>query len=148
VNHYFFNVTNSSGGATFALTATLAWNRQQNQTGINNLDLFLYNAANSNLVMCSTSLVDNVEHIFFAEASRKAVTTCRFGRPPRQIRYSPPNPTRSRFDFLPPFCGKDGMNVVLTWPAVFGIEGDDESCAGKLDSLTNPPPTVIFGRTS
>jgi hypothetical protein len=26
--------------------------------------LFLYNTSNTNLVMCSTSLVDNVEHIF------------------------------------------------------------------------------------
>ncbi len=50
--------------ATFTATATLVWNRQQNQTGINNLNLFLYNATSSNLVMCSTSLVDNVEHIF------------------------------------------------------------------------------------
>jgi hypothetical protein len=64
VNHYYFNVTNNSANAVFTLTATLVWNRQQNQTAINNLDLFLYNCANSNLVACSTSLVDNVEHIF------------------------------------------------------------------------------------
>jgi hypothetical protein len=64
VNHYYFNVTNNLSGANFTATATLVWNRQRNQTGINNLDLFLYNAANSNLVACSTSLVDNVEHIF------------------------------------------------------------------------------------
>ncbi|HEY5298664.1 MAG TPA: S8 family serine peptidase [Verrucomicrobiae bacterium] len=65
VNHYFFNVTNNLNGANFTLTATLVWNRQQNQTDINHLDLFLYNCADSNLVACSTSLVDNVEHIFF-----------------------------------------------------------------------------------
>jgi hypothetical protein len=64
VNHYYFNATNNSANATFTLTATLVWNRQQNQTAINNLDLFLYNCASSNLVACSTSLVDNVEHIF------------------------------------------------------------------------------------
>ena len=64
INHYYFNVTNGFSNATFAATATLVWNRQQGQTGINNLNLFLYNAANSNLVACSTSLVDNVEHIF------------------------------------------------------------------------------------
>jgi len=28
------------------------------------LNLFVYNTANSNLVTCSTSMVDNVEHIF------------------------------------------------------------------------------------
>jgi hypothetical protein len=64
VNEYFFNVTNSVSNAKFTATATLVWNRQQNQTAINNLNLFLYNCANSNLVACSTSLVDNVEHIF------------------------------------------------------------------------------------
>jgi hypothetical protein len=64
VKHYYFNVTNSAGNAAFTATATLAWNRQQNQTGINNLDLFLYDAVSSNLILCSTSLVDNVEHIF------------------------------------------------------------------------------------
>ena len=64
VNHYYFNVANSSSNAAFTATVTLAWNRQQNQTAINNLNLYLYNCANSNLVACSTSLVDNVEHIF------------------------------------------------------------------------------------
>ena len=64
MNHYYFNVTNGVGNAAFTATATLVWNRQQNKTGINNLDLFLYNAANSNLVAVSTSPVDNVEHIF------------------------------------------------------------------------------------
>ncbi len=61
VNHYYFNLP---GGEVFTLTATLVWNKQYNATSINNLNLFLYNAANSNLVTCSTSMVDNVEHIF------------------------------------------------------------------------------------
>jgi hypothetical protein len=58
VNHYFFNASNGF------VTATLVWNRQLGETNINNLDLFLFNAANGNLVACSTSRVDNVEHIF------------------------------------------------------------------------------------
>ena len=58
VNHYFFNATNGF------VTATLTWNRQLGETNINDLDVFLYDCANSNLVACSTSLVDNVEHIF------------------------------------------------------------------------------------
>ena len=57
-NHYFFNV--SSGMAT----ATLVWNRQFGQTNINDLDLFLFDTANSQLIACSTSRVDNVEHLF------------------------------------------------------------------------------------
>ena len=63
VNHYYFDLS-SGAGSNFTLTATLAWNRQANQSAINDLNLYLYNAANSNLVTCSTSAVDNVEHIF------------------------------------------------------------------------------------
>ena len=64
VNHYYFNVTNNNSGGECTAVATLVWNRQQNQSDINNLNLFLYNCADSNLVLCSTSLVDNVEHIY------------------------------------------------------------------------------------
>ncbi len=67
VNHYYFNVTNGTNNARFTATATLVWNRQRNQTSINNLNLFLYDAASSNLVACSTSLVDNVEHVFLPQ---------------------------------------------------------------------------------
>ncbi|HTA94552.1 MAG TPA: S8 family serine peptidase, partial [Verrucomicrobiae bacterium] len=49
VNHYFLNLTNNSS-APFVATMTLVWNRQQGQTNINNLNLFLYDCANSNLV--------------------------------------------------------------------------------------------------
>jgi hypothetical protein len=61
INHYYFSLPVSN---SFTLTATLAWNRQALQSAINDLNLFLYNASTSNLVACSTSLVDNVEHIF------------------------------------------------------------------------------------
>jgi hypothetical protein len=64
VNHYYFNVTNGLAGATFTTTATLVWNRQQNQTNINNLSLFLYDTASSNLVASSVSTVDNVQHVW------------------------------------------------------------------------------------
>ncbi len=69
LHHYFFNVTNADSSASFMATATLVWNRQRNQSAINNLNLFLYNCANSNLVTCSTSLVDNVEHIYVPQLS-------------------------------------------------------------------------------
>jgi Subtilase family len=64
INHYYFNVTNADRDVTFTATATLVWERHQNQTGINNLALYLYNAANGNLVAASTSVVDNVQHVF------------------------------------------------------------------------------------
>lgn len=61
VNHYYFKL---AAGDPFTLTATLVWNKQYHTNDINQLNLFLYNAANSNLVTCSTSRVDNVEHIY------------------------------------------------------------------------------------
>jgi hypothetical protein len=70
VKHYFFNVTNRLASGAFTLTATLVWNRHYNANydiktlGVNNLWLFLYNAANSNLVAASTSVVDNVQQVF------------------------------------------------------------------------------------
>ena len=60
VRHYFFNV---QGTANRSLTATLVWIRQQNQTTINDLDLFLYRVPDNTLVASSVSLVDNVEHL-------------------------------------------------------------------------------------
>ncbi len=67
INHYCFRVTNGAGGSPFSATITLVWNRQYNQTSINNLDLFLYDMSNGNLVASSTSRVDNVEHIFLPQ---------------------------------------------------------------------------------
>jgi hypothetical protein len=64
IHHYYFNVSNSIATVKFTATATLVWLRQKNQGSINNLDLFLYDCANSNLVAASTSTVDNVEHIW------------------------------------------------------------------------------------
>ena len=62
VNHYYFNLP---GRNPFTLTATLVWNKQDGASAINNLDLFLYSTANGNLITCSTSQVDNVQHIYW-----------------------------------------------------------------------------------
>ena len=64
VNHYYFNL-NAATGAVLSANATLVWNRQSGKSAINDLNLFLYSAA-GNLVACSTSLVDNVEHLAVA----------------------------------------------------------------------------------
>ena len=65
VHHYYFHLP-ASAGSTYVVTATLVWNRQYGQSAINDLNLFLYDAANGRLAACSTSAVDNVEHIFLA----------------------------------------------------------------------------------
>jgi hypothetical protein len=120
VNHYYFNATNDLGDAK--LTATLVWNRQQNQSAINNLNLFLYNAANSNLVACSTSLVDNVEHVFVPQLPP--------GRYDLQVWkagglgiVSDSEPYALAWAFISPptvpaalNIAKSGTNIALTWP--------------------------------
>jgi hypothetical protein len=126
MNHYYFNVTNGASNAPFTATATLVWNRQQNQSGINNLDLFLYDTANSNLVACSTSLVDNVEHIFVPKLAP--------GRYDLQVWKAGGIGTVSSSEtyalawaFVAPTLSiaKSATNVALTWPvypAGFRIE--------------------------
>jgi len=63
VNHYFVDLSAASN-RLFTFTGTLVWQRAENETGINNLDLFLFDATDGTLVAASQSLVDNVEHIF------------------------------------------------------------------------------------
>lgn len=67
INHYYFNLTNGVGQGPWLATATLVWNRQLGSDTINNLRLYLYNLANSNLVACSTSAVDNVQHLWLPQ---------------------------------------------------------------------------------
>ncbi len=64
INHYCFEVTNSAGNSPFTGTMTLVWNRQMSQMAINHFDLYLYNMTTSSLVASSTSVVDNVQHVF------------------------------------------------------------------------------------
>jgi hypothetical protein len=65
INHYYFNLP---GSHSFTLTATLTWLRPhssiQGPSDINDLNLFIYNTANGQLMLSSTSAVDNVEHIY------------------------------------------------------------------------------------
>jgi hypothetical protein len=65
VHHYYFTVTGKTGSRA-GFTATLVWNRGAGEVTINDLNLYLYNAATGSLIAVSTSSVDNVEHIFYA----------------------------------------------------------------------------------
>ncbi|HUA67682.1 MAG TPA: S8 family serine peptidase [Candidatus Saccharimonadales bacterium] len=140
VNHYYFDVTNSGDNATFAAAATLVWNRQQNQTDINNLNLFLYNAANSNLVACSTSLVDNVEHIWVPQLpqGRYDLQVWKAGGIPDATIVSSAETYALAWEF---FCtslnvAQSDTNVVLTWP----IYPD----GFVVQSATNLVPPVVW----
>lgn len=112
VAHYHFHLpTNSS---TYSATATLVWKKGAGT--LTNLDLFLYETTSNTLVTCSTSSVDNVEHLFVPKLSA--------GRYDLQVlkRGSVLAGAESyalAFDFSPVklTAGLSGTNVVVSWPA-------------------------------
>jgi hypothetical protein len=149
VKHYYFNVTNSAANAAFTATATLVWNRQQNQTDINNLDLFLYNTANGNLVAASTSTVDNVEHIFIPKLPQ--------GRYDLQVWMSASgiNPVNNSeayalaWEFFSQSLNAagSGANLTLSWPVYpdgFVVESTANLISPGVWNTNNIPPPVVM----
>ncbi len=151
IHHYYFNVSNSSPAVRFTATATLVWLRQQSQTAINNLNLFLYNTANSNLVVSSTSAVDNVEHLY--------VTNLAQGRYDLQVWKAGGNntavvsasePYALAWEFVPPpvLAISGGTNRALNWPLYpqgFLVEARTNLISGAWSTNGFPFPVVTNG---
>ncbi len=148
VNHYYFDATNSPD--TYLCTATLAWNRQFGQTNINNLGLFLYNCANSNLVACSTSLVDNVQHVFATQLAP--------GRYDLQVWkaggagiVSATEPYALAFSFVAPklTVSWSGSALLLKWPvypAGLAVQANpDVSVTNGWNTAMLPDPVITNG---
>jgi hypothetical protein len=143
VNHYFFNVTNSSATAAFTATATLVWNRQQGQPAINNLDLFLFNCANSNLVACSTSLVDNVEHIFLPRLPQGRYDLQVWKAGGSFVSSSESYALAWNFSSPTLAISNGGTNVNLSWPiypAGFAVAATTNLSAPNWSTNNLPPP--------
>jgi len=149
VYHYYFDVTNGVSGADFTATATLVWNRQQNKTGINNLDLFLYDAESSNLVAASTSMVDNVEHIWLPQLPQ--------GRYDFQVLKHGGNTVNNNETYALAFeffstalnVAQADTNVVLTWPIYpdgFVVEATTNLAPSVVWTGVNVTPTVTNGQ--
>ncbi len=145
VNHYYFNATNGVSNATFTATATLVWNRQQNKTSINNLNLFLYNAANSNLVAASTSAVDNVEHVFVPNLAQGRYDLQVWKAGGSFVSSSETYALAFEFFSMPVGIARSGTNVVLTWPIYptgFILESTTNLISPILWNTNNPAPGV------
>ena len=150
VNHYYFNVTNGLDPAPFTATATLVWNRQQSQTDINDLDLFLYDAATSNLVASSTSLVDNVEHVYVPQLppGRYDLQVFKNGGTQGVKRITNLETYALAFEFFSPVLlniAPSDTNVVLTWPvypAGFMIESATNLDSAAAWSLSAAVPVI------
>ncbi|MGA2240942.1 MAG: S8 family serine peptidase [Verrucomicrobiota bacterium] len=150
VAHYYFNVTNGVSNATFTATATLVWNRQQNKSSINNLHLFLYNAANSNLVAVCTSAVDNVQHLFVPKLPPGRYDLQVFKSGGAMVSTNETYALAFEFFSTPLNIASFGTNVVLKWPiypAGFVLQGAT-NLAAPVWNTNNPAPAVTNGQNS
>jgi hypothetical protein len=143
VNHYCFNVP---GGT---VTATLVWNRQFGETNINNMALFLFNAANSNLVACSTSLVDNVQQIFVPQLAAGLYDLQVLKNGGNNV-VSDDETYALAWAFVAPTLSLvgSGTNAALTWPvypAGFGVEATI-NLASAVWSTNTSSPSLITNR--
>ena len=148
VNHYYFNVTNNLSGATFTATATLVWNRHRNKTGINNLDLFLYDAVSSNLVACSTSLVDNVEHIFVPQLAQGRYDLQVLKKGGTTVTASESYALAWEFFSMPLSVAQAGTNVAFSWPvypAGFFVEATTNLTPPIIWETNDIPASVVTG---
>ena len=157
INHYYFDVTNSSPGTVFTATATLVWNRAYNAAymispgTINNLDLFLYDASTGSLVASSVSTVDNVQHIYIPRlpAGRYDLQVWKAGG----LGISSASETYAlAFDYSSTelTVSESGGNVMLSWPLYpdgFGVEASTDLLSQHW-TTNNLPPTVISGTTN
>lgn len=153
INHYYFNVTNSTPGAVFTATATLVWNRAYNPTylvspgAINNLDLFLYNAASGSLIAASTSTVDNVEHIYVPRlpAGQYDLQVWKAGG----LNTASTSETYAlAFDFVTTrlAAAESGGHVMLSWPIYpggFGVAVCTNLPGNEWSLLNQLTPTVV-----
>jgi hypothetical protein len=157
VAHYYFNATNGVSNAIFTVTTTLVWNRQQNKSDINDLQLFLYNTANSNLVGVCTSVVDNVQHLFVPKlpAGRYDLQVLKKGG----TYVSAAESYALAFELFstPLNIARTGTNVVLSWPiypATFALQTATNPAAPVWDTntpvpvVTNGQNRVLFGATN
>jgi hypothetical protein len=154
INHYYFNLTNNLAGAEISAFATLVWNRQQNQSGINNLFLFLYNCANSNLVQCSTSSVDNVQHVYVPQLARGRydLQVWKAGGIPVTNIVSAAETYSLAWEFVasPTLAIKSsGVNTVVTWPlypAGFLVEAATNLILPGWSTNSLPAATITNGQ--
>jgi len=152
INHHYFNLTNPGSSGTFTATATLVWNRQNSQTAINDLDLFLYDTANSNLIAESISGVDNVEHLYIPSLppGRYDLQVWKAGGSAANGRVTSSQTYALAWEFfsMPLAVAQSGTNVVLSWPIYptgFTLESSTSQSAPFVWSTLSATPVVTNG---
>jgi Subtilase family len=149
VNDYYFAVTNCAPGASYTFTATLTWDRQAWQWEINNLALYLYDVASGNVISCSTSLADNVQHIYVPSLPPGVYDLQVWSAAGGPI--SPTETYGLAYEFYSQslHAAVVGTNVVVTWPLYpsgFALQGATNlTSAATWVTLTNTLKPVIAG---
>jgi hypothetical protein len=133
ISHYYFNLTGSN---LYTLTTTLVWLRQATKTNVNNLNLFLYNTANSNLVLCSTSAVDNVQHIYIPSLPPGRYDLQVEKNSNGEVSTSETYALAFEFFNLPLSITQVNTNAVISWPLV--------PTGFQLQSTTNLSPPAVW----
>jgi len=146
VNDYYFAVTNGVAGSNFSATATLVWNRQEFESGINNLGLFLYNTDTGELIDCSTSIVDNVQHVYVPSLPPGyydlQVWEAGGGSLPPAEAYG----LAFEFFTVTAQVAPAGTNMVVSWPvypAGFEVVAATNFMSTNWMALTNVPPVIV-----
>jgi len=117
INHYYFNLTGSN---SFTLTATLTWLRPHSTvlgpSSINDLNLFLYDTANGQLMLSSSSAVDNVEHLFSAALPPGRYDLQVLKNAQSQVTTNETYALAFEFFTMPLNAVESNENLVISWP--------------------------------
>ena len=155
IHHFYFNVSNAVGSVKFDATATLVWNRHINYSDVNDLDLLLYNTADSNLIAASTSYVNNVEHLYVTNLAqgRYDLQVWKAGGTPGVNIVSAAEPYALAWEFVPPpaVTISGTTNPVLSWPvypAGFCVEARTNLQADTWSTNDVPPLMFTNGQNS
>jgi hypothetical protein len=143
VNHYCFSLSNMMSGAAYTADITLVWNRQFHAVSINDLDVFLYDMNSGALIACSTSHVDNVEHIYVPKLppGRYDLQVLKHGGV--SVSFTETYALAFEFFGMPLNISFASGNAVLSWP-VYPAGFSLESCAAGSTNWTPVGATPVI----
>ena len=147
VNDYYFAVTNAPAGGAYTATATLVWNRQSGQLAINKLGVFLYNATTGQLITCSTSRVDNVQHVYVPRLA-PGLYDLQVWKAGGDSLVSASETYALAYEFFSETAAVKpvGTNAIITWPVYPGgflVEGTTNYTWQKWVVVTNYSPVIV-----